>query len=59
MVILLLVILHLAALHTVGSNNPDGVEIKKYKDENGDDCCKIPEQTAEKQTLAQERLEIL
>ena len=35
MVILLLVILHLAALHTVGSNNPDGVEIKKYKDENG------------------------
>ena len=35
MVILLLVILHLAALHTVGSNNPDGVEIKKHKDENG------------------------
>ena len=35
MVILLLVILHLAALHTVGSNNPDGVEIKKNKDENG------------------------
>ena len=28
MVILLLVILHLSALHTVGSNNPDGVEIK-------------------------------
>jgi ubiquinol-cytochrome c reductase cytochrome b subunit len=35
MVILLLVILHLSALHTVGSNNPDGVEIKKHKDENG------------------------
>ena len=31
----------------------------KYKDENGDDCCKIPEQTAETQTVAQERLEIL
>jgi ubiquinol-cytochrome c reductase cytochrome b subunit len=35
MVILLLVILHLSALHTVGSNNPDGVEIKKNKDANG------------------------
>ena len=30
-----LVILHLAALHQVGSNNPDGVEIKKLKDEKG------------------------
>ena len=30
-----LVVLHLAALHTVGSNNPDGIEIKKNKDENG------------------------
>jgi ubiquinol-cytochrome c reductase cytochrome b subunit len=30
-----LVVLHLTALHTVGSNNPDGVEIKKNKDENG------------------------
>ena len=28
-----LVVFHLAALHTVGSNNPDGVEIKKNKDE--------------------------
>ncbi len=35
MVILLLVILHLSALHTVGSNNPDGIEIKKNKDANG------------------------
>jgi len=33
--ILLLVVLHLAALHEVGSNNPDGVDIKKKKDENG------------------------
>ena len=30
-----LVLLHLTALHTVGSNNPDGIEIKKNKDENG------------------------
>ncbi len=30
-----LVIAHLMALHEVGSNNPDGVEIKKNKDENG------------------------
>ena len=29
LVILLLVVLHLGALHEVGSNNPDGVEIKK------------------------------
>ena len=32
LVILLLVVLHLGALHEVGSNNPDGVEIKKHKD---------------------------
>ena len=30
-----LVVAHLIALHEVGSNNPDGVEIKKLKDENG------------------------
>ena len=35
LVILLLVVLHLGALHEVGSNNPDGVDIKKVKDENG------------------------
>jgi ubiquinol-cytochrome c reductase cytochrome b subunit len=29
--LLLLVVLHLGALHTVGSNNPDGIEIKKNK----------------------------
>jgi ubiquinol-cytochrome c reductase cytochrome b subunit len=32
LVILLLVVLHLGALHEVGSNNPDGVDIKKTKD---------------------------
>jgi ubiquinol-cytochrome c reductase cytochrome b subunit len=30
-----LVAAHIIALHEVGSNNPDGVEIKKHKDENG------------------------
>ena len=34
-VILGLVVLHILALHEVGSNNPDGVDIKKHKDENG------------------------
>ncbi|MEO8000840.1 MAG: cytochrome bc complex cytochrome b subunit [Arenimonas sp.] len=31
LVILLLVVLHLGALHEVGSNNPEGVDVKKYK----------------------------
>jgi ubiquinol-cytochrome c reductase cytochrome b subunit len=30
-----LVILHILALHEVGSNNPDGIEIKNNKDANG------------------------
>jgi ubiquinol-cytochrome c reductase cytochrome b subunit len=30
-----LVAAHLVALHEVGSNNPDGVDIKKYKDRHG------------------------
>ena len=34
-VLLALVVLHILALHEVGSNNPDGVEIKKNKDERG------------------------
>jgi len=40
--LLLLVVLHLAALHEVGSNNPDGVEIKKKKDEKGRPLDGIP-----------------
>ncbi len=32
LVLLGLVVAHLVALHEVGSNNPDGVEIKKHKD---------------------------
>ena len=35
LVLVFLVIAHIMALHEVGSNNPDGVEIKKLKDENG------------------------
>ena len=31
LVLLLLVVLHLFALHEVGSNNPDGVDIKKNR----------------------------
>jgi ubiquinol-cytochrome c reductase cytochrome b subunit len=33
--ILALVVAHILALHHVGSNNPDGIEIKNYKDESG------------------------
>lgn len=33
--IVALVFLHIVALHQVGSNNPDGVDIKKYKDAAG------------------------
>jgi ubiquinol-cytochrome c reductase cytochrome b subunit len=35
LVLLMLVVMHILALHEVGSNNPDGVEIKKNKDANG------------------------
>ncbi|MEO8461031.1 MAG: cytochrome bc complex cytochrome b subunit [Dokdonella sp.] len=35
LVLLLLVVLHIFALHEVGSNNPDGVEIKKKKNAAG------------------------
>jgi ubiquinol-cytochrome c reductase cytochrome b subunit len=35
LVLIGLVVLHILALHEVGSNNPDGIEIKKNKDENG------------------------
>ncbi|MCC5873624.1 MAG: cytochrome bc complex cytochrome b subunit [Gammaproteobacteria bacterium] len=35
LMLILLVFLHIVALHHVGSNNPDGIEIKKHKDENG------------------------
>ena len=35
LILLGLVVAHILALHEVGSNNPDGVDIKKNKDENG------------------------
>jgi ubiquinol-cytochrome c reductase cytochrome b subunit len=35
LVLIVLVFVHIVALHKVGSNNPDGVEIKKKKDANG------------------------
>jgi ubiquinol-cytochrome c reductase cytochrome b subunit len=35
LVLLGLVFVHIIALHEVGSNNPDGIEIKKNKDANG------------------------
>jgi len=35
LVLLGLVVAHVIALHEVGSNNPDGIEIKKHKDERG------------------------
>ncbi len=35
LVLVALVVLHILALHAVGSNNPDGIEIKENKDANG------------------------
>ena len=35
LVLIGLVVFHLVALHETGSNNPDGIEIKKKKDSNG------------------------
>ena len=35
LVLVMLVAMHILALHEVGSNNPDGIDIKKHKDENG------------------------
>ncbi len=35
LVLALLVVLHVLALHEVGSNNPDGIDIKKHLDDRG------------------------
>ncbi len=35
LILVVLVFLHIVALHHVGSNNPDGIEIKKNKDADG------------------------
>jgi ubiquinol-cytochrome c reductase cytochrome b subunit len=42
LVLLGLVVFHLLALHDVGSNNPDGIEIKKKKDASGKPLDGIP-----------------
>ena len=42
LVLLLLVFVHVIALHKVGSNNPDGIEIKKKKDAQGVPLDSIP-----------------
>jgi ubiquinol-cytochrome c reductase cytochrome b subunit len=42
LVLLALVVAHIIALHEVGSNNPDGIEIKQNKDANGRPLDGIP-----------------
>ena len=42
MLLLVLVFLHIVALHEVGSNNPDGIDIKKNLDDNGKPLDGIP-----------------
>jgi len=42
LVLLGLVVAHIIALHEVGSNNPDGIEIKAHKDANGRPLDGIP-----------------
>ncbi len=42
LVIVALVVMHVWALHDVGSNTPDGVDITKHKDENGKPLDGIP-----------------
>jgi len=42
LILVLVVVAHLIALHEVGSNNPDGIEIKKHKDANGKPLDGIP-----------------
>lgn len=35
LVLVILVFMHIVALHAVGSNNPEGIDIKKHKDDKG------------------------
>ena len=42
LVLVMLVFVHIVALHHVGSNNPDGIDVKKHKDENGVPLDAIP-----------------
>ena len=41
-ILIALVVMHIIALHDVGSNNPDGVSIKNHKDENGNPIDGLP-----------------
>jgi ubiquinol-cytochrome c reductase cytochrome b subunit len=42
LILVLIIVAHLVALHEVGSNNPDGVEIKKHKGPDGHPLDGIP-----------------
>jgi len=42
LILIVLVFLHLIALHQVGSNNPDGIDIYEHTDENGKPLDGIP-----------------
>ncbi|HEY0664764.1 MAG TPA: cytochrome bc complex cytochrome b subunit [Gallionella sp.] len=42
LLLVMIVVAHLIALHEVGSNNPDGIEIKKHKDASGKPLDGIP-----------------
>lgn len=42
LLVIFLVFLHLVSLHTVGSNNPQGIDIKKHRDEQGRPLDGIP-----------------
>ena len=42
MALVFLVVAHIMALHEVGSNNPDGIDIKKYKDAEGHPLDGVP-----------------
>lgn len=42
LILLVLVVLHILALHEVGSNNPDGIDIKKHVDEDGKPLDSVP-----------------
>ena len=42
LILLALVVAHLVALHEVGSNNPDGIDIKAHKDEHGVPLDSVP-----------------
>ena len=41
-ILIALVVMHIIALHDVGSNNPDGVSIKNHMDENGNPIDGLP-----------------